>query len=58
MKPWYKSKTIWLAILQAISGVLLAFFQTNPTIGEVGWFVMTKSVLDVGIRLLTQVPIE
>lgn len=50
-KKWYLSKTIWLAVLQAILGVFVAIGTEIPT---VGWIMVVKSVIDVLIRSLTE----
>lgn len=44
------SKTFWLAVLQALLGVIVIFNSTYPA---VGWLVMAKSALDVVLRLYT-----
>lgn len=50
MKKWYQSKTIQLAALQALTGLLVAFGTEYP---EVGLIAVAKSLLDVLIRLNT-----
>ena len=44
------SKTFWLAVVQALSGVLVVFATTYP---QVGMLLVVKSVIDVVLRLLT-----
>ena len=53
MKPWYYSKTIVLAILQGVAGIIAAYGSENPDIYTIGYIAIAKSVLDVGIRILT-----
>ena len=55
MKKWYKSKTILVALLQAIAGILIAFQAEYPSIGLI---VIGKSLIDITIRYLTQEAIE
>lgn len=50
MKKYYLSKTIRIAALQAILGLLIAFGSEYP---EVGGIVLAKSAVDVLIRSLT-----
>ena len=57
MKKWYLSKTIWLAILQGIAGVLAAYGSENPDIYSIGYILIAKSILDIGLRFLTEKPI-
>lgn len=50
MKKWYQSKTIWIAILQAIAGIFVAFSLEYPT---AGWLLTAKSIVDILIRIST-----
>jgi hypothetical protein len=50
MKSWYTSKTLWLAIFQAVAGAVLIFHTSYP---DVGWIVVAKSVVDICLRLIT-----
>jgi len=50
MKKWHQSKTIRLAILQALLGLLVAFGTEYP---EAGGIVLAKSAVDVIIRAIT-----
>ena len=54
-KSWLASKTVWIAILQAIGGVLIVVYTENPTFG---WAMLSKSVVDVFIRALTTEPLK
>ena len=49
-KSLLKSKTFWIATLQAIIGIVVIFQSSYPTLG---WLAIGKSVLDVILRLLT-----
>lgn len=57
MKPWYQSKTIWLAVIQGALGVLAAVTATNPDVATIGSFAVVKSVLDIVLRLITETPV-
>lgn len=52
---WWKSKTMQLAVLQTVAGVV-AILATEYT--EVGWLAIAKSVLDAALRYITTRPIE
>ena len=49
------SKTVWLAILQAILGIVVAVGSQIPT---VGWLMVVKSIIDVLIRVITTQPVK
>jgi hypothetical protein len=50
MKPLLKSKTVWVAIAQAIISVLIVVNSELDAIGYVG---VAKSALDIFLRYLT-----
>lgn len=50
MKSFLKSKTIWLAVLQGIAGVVTVSITQYPTVGEL---LVLKSVLDIAVRFMT-----
>lgn len=54
MKIWYKSKVVWLAIIQAIIGVVVVLGAQYP---EIGYVAIGKSVLDILLRLITELPV-
>lgn len=56
MKKWYQSKTIRLAILQAIASILTAF-MAQGVLQDVGFLMIVKSILDILVRLNTDTPI-
>jgi hypothetical protein len=51
MKKWYFSKTVLVALVQFITGVVEAFFTEYPP--EVGYALMAKSVIDFVLRKVT-----
>ena len=50
IKSILKSKTVWIAILQGLLGVIVAVGTSIPT---VGWLLVAKSVLDIALRYIT-----
>lgn len=54
IKPWYYSKTIWLAIAQAVASILTAIFAQDPALQTVGILGMIKSIADFVVRLNTE----
>ena len=48
MKNIVKSRTFWVAVAQALAGVVVVFSTTYP---EAGWLVILKSGLDIYIKL-------
>lgn len=58
MKNWYLSKTILLAILQGVSGVMLAFLANDPALSGVGWFMTGKSFIDILLRFSTYTEVK
>ena len=55
-KPWYQSKTLWLAVLQLAIGVAtLTTGVLNGTtpLNDAGMVIILKSVLDMVIRFKT-----
>lgn len=49
-KRWYESRTIWLAILQGVSGIIIALNTQYP---ELGGLLVAKAIVDVVIRITT-----
>ena len=61
MKNWYKSKTMWIAILQGVAGTLLVLSseaETTTTLTTAGYIMLSKTLLDVWIRTLTNTTIK
>lgn len=54
IKVWYQSKVVWLAIIQGVIGI---FMVLETQLGSVGWILVGKSVLDVILRTVTNLPI-
>lgn len=57
-KKWYKSKTVWIAILQAIAGIILLIATEYPDAEIIASAMMVKSVLDIIVRGLTSATVE
>ena len=53
MKSIFESKVFWLAVAQAVVGVIVIFSSAYP---EVGGLVIAKSVADIALRFLTVMP--
>lgn len=51
MKSIFESKTFWLAVIQALAGIVVVFSTAYP---EVGGFLMAKSVIDIILRIVTE----
>jgi len=54
MKHLVQSKVFWVAVLQGIFGIILVLETEVP---ELGWVAIAKSVLDVGLRFVTSMPV-
>jgi len=54
-KSIWLSKTLWIALLQGILGVVVVIGTSAP---DLGWLLVAKSVLDMVIRFLTIQPVE
>ena len=54
-KAIFTSKTFWVAILQGVLGVLVVVGTSAP---ELGWVVILKSIIDIGLRMLTTEPVK
>lgn len=53
-KSALKSRTVWLAVAQAIAGIVVAMIAADPAIEKIGFIVVLKSVLDFFLRLDTK----
>jgi hypothetical protein len=49
-KPIWASKTLWLAVLQGVAGVVVVLQSSMP---EVGGLVILKSAIDIMFRVVT-----
>lgn len=52
MKKWYKSRTIQIAIIQALLG-LITVFISEGVVKDIGFVAIVKSILDFLLRLNT-----
>jgi len=58
IKPWYKSKVIWIAVLTGLVGASEALSGGGIFGSEIiGWLLIAKSVLEIIVRKLTEAPI-
>ncbi len=55
MKNLFSSKTFYLAVLQALAGIIVVIQTNYPTIG---WVVIAKSIIDIILRTLTGTPVS
>jgi len=53
-KKWYTSKTVWIAFATGVAGVLAAILSEDPLIKGAGIIAMIKSVIDFGLRFMTE----
>ena len=54
-KYWYQSKTIWLAILEGVGGIVTILTTELP---EVGGLLILKALIEIGLRFVTKLPVE
>lgn len=52
-KSIFTSRTFWVAVVQAVLGVLVAAITVDPNLQRLGWITIVKSLLDVMLRLGT-----
>ena len=57
-KEWYYSRTVWVAIAQAILGILTAALAAEPELQQVGSLLLLKSAADLLLRALTNKPLN
>lgn len=57
-KKWYESRTLWIAVAQAVVGIIVVITNEFPDAEIVGSLVALKSVFDIGLRFMTDVPID
>ena len=55
IKSLFKSKVFWLAVAQAIAGVVVVFQSAYP---EVGGLLVAKSLVDIVLRLITTIQVK
>jgi len=52
VKLWYQSRSLRIAVLQAILG-MITVFVSNGVVQDIGYIAIVKSILDFLIRLDT-----
>ncbi len=50
-KNIWQSKTVWIAILQGVAGVVATIYAVDPAVATIGWMAVVKSVLDMVVRV-------
>jgi len=59
MKPWYKSRTIWAAVLTGIIGVAVAVAGGDVVSTEVaGGILVAVGLLEAVLRMITTEPLR
>ena len=54
MKSLFQSRTFWLAVLQAVAGIVVVFSTAYPTVGGL---LVAKSIVDIILRVVTTQPV-
>ena len=57
-KSVWLSRTVWLAIAQALVGILTAVLAADPDLQKIGGLLMLKSSADLLLRVLTEKPLD
>lgn len=55
MKPFWKSKTVWIAVLQGVAGVAIAVATNYDAMGVV---MVLKTLVDISLRCVTSEAIQ
>lgn len=58
VKKLYKSKTVVVAVLTAVAGILTAVLAELPELRTVGWLAIAKSIIDFSLRYVTEEPVK
>ena len=58
MKKLYQSRTFWIAVIQAIIGVLTVAFSEIGAVDALGYVAVLKSFVDVALRIDTDTKIQ
>ena len=58
MKKWYTSKTMWIAIVQAVLGTVMMMISQEVAFNALGAMMIAKSAIDAGMRFITNQPIQ
>ena len=56
-KPFYKSTTVQLAVLQAVVSIITALIAQDPALQGAAVLLIIKSAADLAIRVKTTQPI-
>jgi len=57
-KTLVQSKTFWIAVIQAVIGIVVVFTTAYPELQAVGGIAIAISLLDILLRTITQMPIK
>lgn len=52
-KPWWKSRTMWMALAQAFVAGFLYIYSSNVGVQNISWVMAIKSLVDIYLRLTT-----
>lgn len=57
-KSILKSKTFWVAVIQATIAIVMVITTQYPELETVGTIVITKSILDIFLRTISTTTVE
>ena len=55
VKSIFQSRTVWVAVLQGVIGVVVVLATQLP---ELGWIAIAKSLLDFALRYVTTTAVK
>lgn len=58
MKSFWKSKTVWLAILQCATAVIVILTTQYPELQTMSGVLILKSIVDIFLRTITTQKID
>lgn len=58
VKQYLRSKTVRVAVAQAVAGIIMAIVASDPKLQAVGAGAIIKSVIDVFLRSITSEPVD
>lgn len=58
MKKWYQSRTVLIAVGQAIVAGIASYVTSNPGVETAGYLLMFKSIVDIVLRMNTTTKIS
>ena len=58
MKKWYKSKTVWIGVLQILSSLILIFVDLFPDSQIISSVLLADGIIMVVLRWITDRPIN